>query len=75
MTDDEKKACFDEALKECFDEALEALFDEALDDSFPAMEIHGLTFPASRVLKELDPVAYNESLADWLNGLVAELEE
>ena len=59
MTDDEKKAWF----------------DEALDDSFPAMEIHGLTFPASRVLKELDPIAYNESLADWLDGLVAELEE
>jgi hypothetical protein len=40
-------------------------FDNYLDEVFGSFEIHGMVFPASKVLKECDPVAYQCYLNDY----------
>jgi hypothetical protein len=40
-------------------------FDNYLDDVFGSFEIHGITFSASTILKECDPVAYSCYLNDY----------
>jgi len=43
-----------------------ALFDEGLDEYGP-VQVAGYTFDPSRVLKELDPIAYHQGFLDWLD--------
>jgi hypothetical protein len=40
-------------------------FDEFLDDVYGAYEIMGMTIPASRILKECDPIAYTIAQHDF----------
>ena len=47
-------------------------FDEMLDDSIPEIEIGCLTYSPSRVLKNVDPVAYRCSLNDFVDSLDVE---
>lgn len=42
-------------------------YDDLLDELYP-VEIGGMSFCASRVLKELDPIAYNCGFSDWLDA-------
>ena len=42
-------------------------YENFLDDAYP-VEIAGMQFCASRILEELDPIAFNCGLADWLDG-------
>ena len=42
-----------------------AMFDEMLDECYPSVTIAGIEFPASKILRECDPVAYRCTLADW----------
>ncbi len=44
-------------------------YDEMLNDCYPMVEIGSLTFTPSRVLKELDPIAYRCGLNDYLDSL------
>jgi len=48
-------------------------YDEMLDEVSGEIRIGSITFDASRVLEELDPIAYRCGFSDWLDG--AELEE
>lgn len=50
-----------------FDVAFEikTWFDDMLDESYPVFEIGNLTFTASQILRECDPVAYRQSLLDF----------
>ena len=45
----------------------EAQYDDMLDELYP-VQIGGMSFCASRVLKELDPIAYNCGFSDWLDA-------
>lgn len=40
----------------------------ALDDIYPVVEIGGLTFDPSRIVKELDPTAFRCGMNDYLDG-------
>ena len=42
----------------------EKQFNEMLDESYP-IEMMGIHFDASRVLKEIDPTAYRCTFNDW----------
>lgn len=48
-------------------EAIEA-YDESLDEINGSFEIGYLTFDASRVLRELDPIAYRVGFFDWADA-------
>lgn len=39
--------------------------DEMLDDTHPPVVIAGIAFSASRILRELDPIAYDQCVADF----------
>ena len=39
--------------------------DEFLDECYPPVVIAGITFDASRILFELDPIAYRCTVADF----------
>jgi len=45
-------------------EVTKEAYDGWLDEIYPPLEIGYLTFDASRVLKELDPIAYRCGMAD-----------
>jgi hypothetical protein len=47
----------------------EQRYDDFIDESNPIVEIFGMQYNPSRVLKELDPIAYNCGLADYLDSL------
>jgi len=49
--------------------ASKELFDEMLNDSYPVVTIGQLTFYPSQILKECDPIAYNEALYDFQDAL------
>ena len=44
-------------------------FDEMLDDVYQPFTIGYLTFYASDILFECDPIAYRVSLSDWEDSL------
>jgi len=44
---------------------LEELFDEYIDELYGYINICGMDYPASRVLKEVDPTAYDVMYVDW----------
>lgn len=46
----------------------EKQFNEMLDESYP-IEMMGIHFDASRVLKEIDPTAYRCTFNDWLDAM------
>jgi len=54
--------------------AVKQLFDEMLDESYPVVEMGQLKFYPSQILKECDPIAYNEALLDFEDS-VRENEE
>ncbi len=44
---------------------LESRYDSMLDECYPEIKIGYLTFSPSRVLAELDPIAYRCGMSDW----------
>lgn len=51
-------------------------FDEWIDDIYEPVTIMGnLTYPTSRVLKDVDPITYRCYLGDYENNLYKEVEE
>jgi hypothetical protein len=54
--------------------AAKQLFDEMLDESYPVVTMGTLTFYPSQILKECDPIAYNEALLDFQDS-ISEHEE
>jgi hypothetical protein len=43
-------------------------YDEMLDECFGEIKVGYLTFAPSRVLKEMDPVAYRCWFNDWMDS-------
>jgi hypothetical protein len=52
---------------------IETSLDEMLDDIYPALKIGNITFYPSRILKELDPIAYGCAISEHEDYL-AQLE-
>lgn len=52
---------------ETYTEAIEA-FNDLLDDLYGETKIGVVSIPASRVLRECDPIAYRCEFLDWLDG-------
>lgn len=51
-------------------------FDEYLDGMYEQVNVMGnLTYPTSRVLKDVDPITYRCYLGDYENNLYKEVEE
>jgi hypothetical protein len=44
---------------------LENEFNEMLDECYPTVEIGGITFYPSQIVKDCDPIAYRVWLSDW----------
>lgn len=47
------------------EQELENQFNEMLDECYPTVEIGGILFYPSRIVKECDPIAYRVWLSDW----------
>jgi len=47
------------------DASIKLMFDEMLDDLYPEVEISGMRFSASKVLRNCDPIAYRIELSDF----------
>jgi hypothetical protein len=54
---------------------LEASLDELIDDCYPAIEIIGMTYMPSEVLRSIDLIAYREVLLDHANTLDIDADE
>ena len=54
--------------EELVEDDLYEMFDEHLDGIYESVEIAGVTFDASRILKDIDDIAYNEAYSDWLDA-------
>lgn len=50
-------------------------YNTMLDDLYEPYKIGNISFDASRVLKELDPIAYNCGLSDFNDERITEIEE
>ena len=46
---------------------LEEMFNEYLDEVYGSIIVAGYTYQTSDVLKDVDPIAYNEAFRDWLD--------
>jgi hypothetical protein len=46
------------------------MFDEMLDESYPIVEMGKLKFYPSQILRECDPIAYNEALLDFEDAVI-----
>jgi hypothetical protein len=63
----------DEMLEARIKEELTPIHDEeyytaALDDIYPVVEIVGISFSPSRIVRELDPTAFRCGMQDYLDG-------
>lgn len=47
-------------------------YDEMLDECTPIVKVGMLEYSPSRVLKEVDPIAYRCDINDWLDSLVTD---
>lgn len=47
----------------------EGYFKEFLDDNLPEVKIGSLSYGAGRVLEEIDPIAFNQSMYDHFDSL------
>jgi hypothetical protein len=54
------------------EEELEEKLAESIDESYPEVEIGYLKFSASRILKELDPIAWRIELTEYADMLESE---
>lgn len=51
------------------DYELEEMYKDFIDETTPMISIWGMEYEASRVLVEVDPIAYRVGFNDWLDGL------
>ena len=56
------------------DRDIESMYIDMLDEVYPDLEIAGYPYLTSRALKDVDPIAYNCGLQDFLSSLLADGE-
>lgn len=52
----------------------EDMFDDMLNSSYEAVQIMGLDYEPSEALKRIDPIAYRESLLNYMDVIESEIE-
>ena len=50
---------------------LEESYDDMLDDAYGTVEVAGMTYDTSRILKNVDPIAYRVGMADYADSLTS----
>lgn len=50
------------------DDELDAMYAEWLDEFDGPVSVAGLTFDASRIIRELDPIAYRVGMTDFIDA-------
>lgn len=55
---------FEAELRDAFEERFEEDYAEYFDECYSQVEIMGLTFKASKIVSELDPLAYRTTMLD-----------
>lgn len=58
---------FNDKLEDAIRGEVEAHYDDMIDDDYGPVEIMGVKFDAHRILQELDPVAYNLGIDDYVD--------
>tara|TARA_R100000152_G_scaffold2159_1_gene707 strand:+ start:543 stop:740 length:198 start_codon:yes stop_codon:yes gene_type:complete len=56
-------------IKEMSDDDLKEQYDELLDEIYGEVKLGNLTFSPSRIIRELDPIAYRTGLNDYEDSL------
>lgn len=56
--------------QELSDTELSERFDSYLDETYPEVEVVGITFSPSRVLQEVDPIAYRTEQSNWESYMI-----
>lgn len=54
------------------EESLMAMYDDMIDETTGEVVIGSLTYAASRVLREVDPIAYRVGFSEWLDGAIVD---
>lgn len=54
--------------KVIYDKELEDMFEDFLDEVTPVVEVLGMSYNPSQVLKHVDPIAYREEFSNWLDS-------
>ena len=54
---------------------LQESFEQYLDDVHPEVTIAGITFSPSRILREMDPIAFQVSMSDYADNMDIEVCE
>ena len=49
---------------------LEEMYADMLDDCYGVVEVAGITYDTSRVLKDTDPIAYRVGMDDYASSLM-----
>lgn len=62
-------------LNNASDITLEDDYCEYLDEVYEEVKIGCLTFQPSRIVRELDPIAFNIGFSDYISNQIYELEE
>jgi hypothetical protein len=57
------------SLEKISEEKLREMFDDVLDEMRPKVELFGYDFQASRILRELDPIAYECELRNYADSI------
>ena len=50
----------------------EEMYNESLDENYGVVEVAGMKYYTSRVLKDTDPVAWRVGLSDYIDFLITE---
>ena len=53
---------------------IEQMVDEMLDADGQVITIVGITFLPSQILKEMDPIAYEQEIADFVDSQIEDLQ-
>lgn len=65
---------FNKQLEGCIAEYVDNAYDDLIDEDHEEYQIGYLTFPASEVLKNCDPIAYNCGFSDYESEIFEEAE-
>lgn len=65
---------FNDKLEDAIRGEVEAYYDDMLDDSYGSFKIGYIEFDAHRILQELDPVAYNMGINDYVDSRLSDAQ-
>jgi hypothetical protein len=67
-----EEAEFNSRLEEAIENNVIAGYDDLLDDSYAEVEVAGMIFSPSQVLRQCDPVAYRCGIAEEVSYVLAD---